>query len=129
MYGCEMVCPRPIGNAWSPYAIARSASGTKRWRGTVVMAANTRGSTMSRPRSCCSTISRRAAASDGVSMAGVGSSAREAVTANPTSRRANGPRHARRTAGPLVLVAAGDVVLVLLRRHQRFELVLVVERD
>src|SRR5512143_858194 len=93
------------------------------------MAASTRASTMSRPRSCCSTISRRAAASDGVSMAGVGSSAREAVTANPTSRRANGPRHARRTARPLILVAAGDVVLVLLRRHQRLELVLVVELD
>src|SRR5207249_2722638 len=39
MYGCEIVCSSPIGSAWSPYARSRSASSTKRWRGTPRLAA------------------------------------------------------------------------------------------
>jgi hypothetical protein len=59
MYGCEIVWPSPIGNAASSYARGRSGSSTKSSRGTTSIALSTRSSTMSRPRSCASTIRRR----------------------------------------------------------------------
>src|SRR4051812_45853026 len=65
MYGCEIVWPRPIGSAASAYASERSPSDTKSSRGTLSIARKTRSSTMSRPRSCTSTIARRASSASG----------------------------------------------------------------
>src|SRR3954467_2810778 len=59
MYGCEIVWPCPIGSAASAYARRRSAVGTNDSRGTLAIASSTRASSMSRPRSCRSTICRR----------------------------------------------------------------------
>src|SRR5881398_3526480 len=67
MYGCEIVCPPPIGRAASSYAWRRSSGGTKSSRGTRSIAARTRSSTMSRSRSWCCTIADRSASSDGTS--------------------------------------------------------------
>src|SRR5438105_3289170 len=67
MYGCEIVCPSPIGSAASSYARRRSDSGTNSSRGTRSIARSTFSSTMSRSRSCASTISRlRGARSSGI---------------------------------------------------------------
>src|SRR4051794_12366989 len=60
MYGCEIVWPKPIGSAASSKARRRSRLPTKASRGTRSSAWRTSSSTMSRPRSWCSTISRRA---------------------------------------------------------------------
>ena len=48
MYGCEIVCPSPIGSGRSSYANRASAAGTKRSRGTARMASSTSGSVMPR---------------------------------------------------------------------------------
>src|SRR5213592_2546536 len=56
MYGCEIVWSAPIGRAASSYARSRSFSGTKSSRGTRSIAASTRSSTTSLPRSWASTI-------------------------------------------------------------------------
>src|SRR5918994_6992079 len=61
MYGCEIVWSWPIGNGVSLYAPARHASGTNSWRGTLRMAASTRGLVMSRATICSLTILVRAA--------------------------------------------------------------------
>src|SRR5581483_8330179 len=65
MYGCEIVCPQPIGSATSSYAYARSPGGTNSSRGTRPIAASTRSSSMPRARSWRSTISRRRASGGG----------------------------------------------------------------
>src|SRR5581483_10856083 len=61
MYGCEIVCPSPIGSAASSYARLSSSGGTKSSRGTRSIAASTRSSAMPRARSWRSTIARRSA--------------------------------------------------------------------
>src|SRR5213592_2733274 len=67
MYGCEIVCPAPIGRAASSYARRRPGSGTNSSRGTRSMARRTFSSTMSRARSWRSTMLRR---SSGCGMGG-----------------------------------------------------------
>src|SRR3954471_3703680 len=59
MYGCEIVWPCPLGVAASAYARRRSPAGTNDSRGTRAIASSTRSSSMSRARSCRSTICRR----------------------------------------------------------------------
>src|SRR4051812_3121869 len=59
MYGYEIVWPCPIGSAASAYARRRSAVGTNDSRGTLAIASSTRSSSISRARSCRSTICRR----------------------------------------------------------------------
>src|SRR5581483_9082782 len=59
MYGCEIVCPWPIGRGLSSYDSARRASGTNSWRGTLPSAARTRSSLIPRAASCRSTMRLR----------------------------------------------------------------------
>src|ERR1700730_14169970 len=57
-YGCEMVCPKPIGSAVSSYARLASASSMNRCRGTLRIRSSTRRSVI--PCSCrrCTSRSR-----------------------------------------------------------------------
>src|SRR5262245_23932973 len=61
MYGCEIVCSRPIGSGLSSYDRDRMPSGTNRWRGTLRIASRTRALVMSRACSWSLTICRRSA--------------------------------------------------------------------
>src|SRR5579864_7700566 len=61
MYGCEIVCPSPIGNGLSAYASLRHFKGTNSWRGTAAIASRTRGEETPRLRICVSIIQRRSA--------------------------------------------------------------------
>ena len=44
VYGCEIVCPWPMGRGWSSYALARCCGSTSICRGTVAIARSTAGS-------------------------------------------------------------------------------------
>jgi len=51
-YGCEIVCPLPMGNGPSWYACGRNGGGTNHSRGTHAIAASTRRSTTPRFVTC-----------------------------------------------------------------------------
>src|ERR1700674_4566476 len=61
MYGCEIVCPPPIGKGLSAYASCRHLKGTNLWRGTAAIASRTRAEETPRLRICVSIIVRRSA--------------------------------------------------------------------
>src|SRR4051794_36358514 len=69
MYGCEIVCPKPIWTGPSWYAITRKSGGTNSSRGMSCIARSTRVSRMPRRRSCASTISWRSTAQSGITLA------------------------------------------------------------
>src|SRR5580704_17645123 len=62
MYGCEIVCPSPMGSGLSAYASFRNLSRTNLWRGTAAIASRTRGEETPRLRIWVSIIMRRSAA-------------------------------------------------------------------
>ena len=67
MYGCEIVCPSPIGSGRSSYANRASATGTNRSRGTARMASSTSGSVMPRASIWVATMRSRSSFSIGAS--------------------------------------------------------------
>ena len=139
MYGCEIVCPSPMGSGVSAYASAPASPGTNRWRGTERMAASTSSSRRpaphellldhaqaahaqvgpvsrsSSPRSPSATTSASSAVASGSSSGAPAALPPSGGRARPAPRRraasAGGPSAADPAAGPHDRGAAHLLVL------------------
>src|SRR5712691_2075499 len=118
-----MVCPSPMGSGRSACASERSSTGTNSSRGTLRIAASTRGSEMPRASICSATIRARSAAKSWVAAAASSAKASrisEGVHEEPAAQLGLEPGALRRHQLPRV--GDGDELLHLggkeVQRHR-----------